>query len=116
MDSKISLDDEIRSILKVKEIDAVVRKPGESISELINRVQKSKAKEKDEQLTQNEDTSEEMDSESGRPYTGEQKKEIIVMLAQLLEKYGSDRVLTPLMVEYIDSVERRHKGNMKVPV
>lgn len=91
----------------VNEVDAVIRKPGESISELIGRVQKDK--EKEEHLTQKEDNSEVMDDVSGRPYTGEQKKEVVIVLAQLLEKYGSDRVLTPLMVSYIDGVERRHK-------
>lgn len=96
------------TIAEVKGVDkAVVKKTGESISQLINRVQQTK--DRDEQLTQKEDTSEMMDEPSGRRYTGEQRKDIVVMLAQLLEKYGTDRVLTPLMVNYIDAVERRVK-------
>ena len=111
-DANPGITADIAHVHVVKEVDTVVRKPGESISELIGRVQKDK--EKEENLTQKEDNSEVMDNVSGRPYTGEQKKEVVIVLAQLLEKYGSDRVLTPLMVNYIDGVERRHK-NTHVP-
>ena len=96
------------TIGEVKGVDkTVIKKSGESISQLINRVQQTN--DKDEELTQREDTSEMMDEPSCRPYTGEQRKDIVIMLTQLLEKYGTDNVLTPLMVNYIDAVERRVK-------
>lgn len=91
-----------------KGVDASV-KPGESISEHINRIETKK--EKAEQLTRQEDTTDEMDSISRRPYSSEHKKEVVTTLARLLEKYGSDRVLAPILVNYIDNIERRLTGN-----
>ena len=43
-----------------------------------------------------------------RPYTEPQRKEIVVVLAQLLETYRNDKILTPILVGYIDQVEKRY--------
>ena len=45
-----------------------------------------------------------------RPYTKSQRKEVVIVLAQLLELYRDDKVLTPILVDYIDEVEKRYMG------
>jgi hypothetical protein len=47
--------------------------------------------------------------DSVRPYTESQRKEMVIVLTQLLELYQDDRVLAPLLVSYIDQVARQHE-------
>lgn len=39
-----------------------------------------------------------------RPYTENQRKEVVIVLTQLLEIYRDDSVLAPLLVDYIDQI------------
>jgi hypothetical protein len=44
-----------------------------------------------------------------RPYSENQRKEVVIVLTQLLELYRDDRVLAPVLVDYIDRVARAHE-------
>ena len=44
-----------------------------------------------------------------RPYSENQRKEVVIVLTQLLELYRDDRVLAPVLVDYIDQVARAHE-------
>lgn len=46
-----------------------------------------------------------------RPYTEYQRKEIVAILTQLLERYRDDRELAPVLVEYIDQVTKEFGGH-----
>lgn len=48
--------------------------------------------------------------EEMRPYTESQKKEAVVVLTQLLERYSENDAVAPLLVEYIDEVVNRREG------
>ena len=39
-----------------------------------------------------------------RPYTENQRKEVVIVLTQLLEIYRDDSVLAPLLVDYVDQI------------
>ena len=45
-----------------------------------------------------------------RPFIEKQIKDMVVALAQLLEKYRDDKVLAPILVQYIDQVTVNASG------
>ncbi|KAI2498719.1 hypothetical protein MHU86_15786 [Fragilaria crotonensis] len=46
-----------------------------------------------------------------RPYAEYQRKEVVAVLTQLLERYRDDRDLAPVLVEYIDQVTKEFGGH-----
>jgi hypothetical protein len=44
------------------------------------------------------------DLDQHRPYTERQRKEIVIVLTQLLEIYRDDHVLAPILVSYVDGI------------
>lgn len=48
--------------------------------------------------------------EFSRPFSESQRKEVVIVLTQLLELHREDRVLAPLLVDYIDQVAMLHEA------